>query len=223
MLDSNNPKQLIVEGADDLHAVVGLMRDHVDWPPGPHYAPVFIHNGGGLQEILKGKLLQTYIKQPTVKIFGVIVDADTAPGGTYKRIRQLCIELFPTMPESLSEAGLIVANDDDKRFGVWIMPNNMSQGNLETFLKYLVPEDAKEAWEHAVKSVDIAKNLGCPCLDSHTDKANLYTWLSWQNPPGQSAGVSLTKRVLDPRGNSGALFVAWFRNLYELPPRESLF
>lgn len=214
---------MIVEGADDRHSVVGLLKAHVDWPKPEHAWPVHIHMGNGAEEILSDGVLLTYLKGSTVKNFGIMLDADTKPRGRYAAVRKICLELFPNLPADLPAEGVVVANVDGQRLGVWIMPDNAADGSLETFLKYLVPADGKKLWEHAEKSVGDATTLGASFTPAHREKAVLYTWLAWQEPPGQAPGICLTKKILDPHSATAASFVAWFINLYELPPMATLF
>jgi hypothetical protein len=207
----------VVEGWDDLFSVVGLMCHHVNWPNGKTAAPVFIHMGNGAEEILKDGFLSAFLKGSVVKTLGVMLDGDSKPRGRYDRIRTLCSQFFPTLPNELPKEGLVVDNvSEQKRFGLWIMPDNCSEGCLETFLRHLVPDPLEPIWKHATDSVQAAKGIGCACRDGHISKANLYTWLAWQDPPGQSPGESLTKRILDPHSQSAAAFVDWFRRLYRL-------
>ena len=145
-----------------------------------------------------------------------MLDADLHVGGRYERIRQLCATLFPSLPGQLSQGGLVVENEDEKRFGVWLMPDNRSQGDLETFLRYLVPDAQEHLWQLACESVTAAVAGGAKCRDSHVPKANLYTWLAWQDPPGQSPGLALTKKILDPQSKYAESFVNWFKELYRL-------
>ncbi len=96
------------------------------------------------------------------------------------------------------------------------MPDNVSPGTLETFLHTLVPPESASLWAHARRAVASAKKRGALCREVHLPKAELYTWLSWADPPGQSPGLALTKRVLDPHLPSAQPFVAWFKRLYNL-------
>ena len=210
------PKQLVVEGIDDLHSVVGLMRAHITWPEKKTEAPVWIEIGRSAEEILEPGYLTAKIKTRDLEVLGVMFDADTKPRGRYERIRRLYSDLFPDLPEEMPATGLIADSQDGKRFGLWIMPDNASEGCLETFLRYLVPGESERVWEHAVESVQVAKKIGAKCRDVHDPKANLYTWLAWQDPPGQSPGLALTKKVLDPHSGTAGAFVAWFRGLYRL-------
>jgi hypothetical protein len=93
------------------------------------------------------------------------------------------------------------------------MPDNEAVGDLETFLRYLVPDQQQPTWQHAIAATTEAKRLGCGFRDTHMRKAQLYTWLAWQDPPAQIAGVALRNKVLDPVSPYAAAFVAWFRSL----------
>ena len=145
------------------------------------------------------------IKSSALQIAGVILDADTTPRGRYASIRSLCVTQFPNLPPELPAGGLIVENAQKKRLGVWIMPNNASDGSTETFLKWLVPDRYEATWKYAEQAVQAARVMGCPCRDVHVERAYLYTWLAWQDPPGQSPGVAIAKKVLDAKGQSAAI------------------
>jgi hypothetical protein len=184
---------------------------------GPHQAeqwPVFIESAGGVDKVLNVSLTAA-IKAAHVTNFGVVLDADDYAAGRYQRIQQLCSALFPSMPVTLPVEGLVVDNGE-KRFGVWLMPDNQAQGDLETFLRFLVPDSQARTWTLACDSVDRSRHLGAAWRDPHQAKARLYTWLAWQDQPGQSPGIALTARILDPKSNLAAPFVAWFRDLYQL-------
>ena len=143
-------------------------------------------------------------------------DANGNPKGRYERLRRSCLGLFPDMPEELPKTGLVLENGDQKRFGVWIMPDNIATGELETFLRYLVPDLSEPIWKYAAECVTTARDLGAECRETHIPKARLYTWLAWQDPPGYSPGIALTKKILDPHSPHASIFVAWFRDLYQL-------
>jgi hypothetical protein len=207
---------MVVEGFDDLFSVVGLMRAHITWSEDPRNAPVHIRVGFGAEGILKRGYLDGLLKGSVVKTLGVMIDADENAHGRYQSIQVLCEPFFQALPANIPQDGLVVENTEQKRFGIWIMPDNVSQGNLETFLKFLVPNRLAPTWAHALESAKTAKRIGCEYRDTHVEKANLYTWLAWQDPPGQSPGESLTKKVLDPNAASATAFVAWFRKLYQL-------
>ncbi|MGA2085275.1 MAG: DUF3226 domain-containing protein, partial [Terracidiphilus sp.] len=149
--------------------------------------------------------------------------APRAASGRYEAIRNACIGMFPNLPKHLLPEGVVVDNADGHRFGVWIMPDNTTERCLENFLKLLVPPECKVVWDHAEASVMNAQKLGCNLVGNNYAKAILYTWLAWQESPGQSPGIALTKKMLDPTNQAATSFVEWFRKLYQLQPKTMLF
>lgn len=213
---------MIVEGWDDVHSVVSLMRVFVDWPKDENGWPVYIHMGNGAEDILSDGVLTTYLKGSVVKIFGVMLDADDKAHSRYESIRNLCKDLFPDLPKQLPVDGVVVENTDSIRLGIWIMPDNQSNGSTETFLKCLVPSTEKPLWDHAENSTKEAQAIGAKFTETSWDKACLRTWLAWQDPPDLTPGIALRKKALDPHCDSTTSFVNWFRKLYSLEPRSTL-
>jgi hypothetical protein len=207
------PYQLIVEGEDDKFSVVSLMKAHIDWPEKKERAPVWIESGGGVDKILEPQYLTVKLKTPGLRALGVMLDADAKPQSRYESIRNGCTARFPELPREMPVGGLVSESTDQQRFGVWIMPDNVSEGCLENFLRFLVPDESEPLWMHAVESVARAKAMGAR---GHAEKASLYTWLAWQDPPGQSPGRALTQKILNPHANRALAFVTWFRRLYQL-------
>jgi hypothetical protein len=207
---------LIVEGADDKHSVIGLMKGHTSWPEERTAWPVWVEVGKSVEEILAPRYLTTEIKAPNAKIVGVMLDADIHTHGRYRRIQQLCSALFPNLPAQMPTDGLIADNGDNKRFGLWLMPDNISEGDLETFLRDLIPSEKEALWNQACDCVSDAISREAECRESHVAKANLYTWLAWQDPPGQSPGLALTKKILDPSSKRAETFISWFKELVQL-------
>jgi hypothetical protein len=209
--------RMVVEGQEDKYAVIALMGHHIMWPLDIDKAPVRIELGGGASDILATGFISGKLKESGVDILGVVLDADIDFDARWKRISHLCSNIFPTMPAKMPSEGLIMGNDDGMRLGVWIMPDNASQGMLETFLRYLVPDVSVPLMAYANEVVAIARrDCGSPCRECHIDKAIVHTWLAWQDPPGQPLGRALSAKILDPYRESAQPFVAWFKALYAL-------
>lgn len=102
------------------------------------------------------------------------------------------------------------------RFGIWIMPDNKMRGMLETFLTYMIPTDSATLWQFAQAVTNEAKGKGAVFTDPHLDKANIYTWLAWQNPPGRQLHQAIMERILHPNHPNARRFVTWFKALYGL-------
>src|SRR6202023_3166329 len=92
-------KVLIVEGVDDKHSVIGLMKSHVDWPEEKARWPVYVELGNSVSEILTPAFLTTHFKEAGVTTVGIMLDADTNPAGRYQSIRSTSSKFFSDLPE----------------------------------------------------------------------------------------------------------------------------
>ena len=215
-MSQNNSKRLLVEGADDLFVVVGIMEHHVQWPRQKEMAPVLIEFVGSVDGILDPIYLSTKLKESGLEILGVMIDADDQPEFRWQRFRDLCKHTISTLPEQMPPEGLIVDCLSGLRLGFWMMPDCSSSGMVETFLRHLVPEPEGALWTHATVSTDQARTHGARYRDVHTHKALVHTWLSWQDPPGERLGIALTKKIFDSQAPAARKFVNWFIQLYKL-------
>jgi hypothetical protein len=205
----------MVEGANDLHSVVSIMGEFVNWPKTKDQAPVGIEDMGSWDQVLASASISVRLKNPEIQILGLILDANDSLAERYRSFRGIC-QGFDT-PEQIPSGGLVVSNSE-KRLGLWIMPDNRSEGYLETFLRRLVPAQSRALWEHAVASTDAAANdpLRAPFKKQDTGKAYFYTWLAWQDSPGRPPGETIKKGHLDARAANAEAFVEWFLRLYQL-------
>lgn len=202
--------RLLVEGVEDIHAIAQLIGHFVLWPR--EDPPVRIVDCNG-DELLQGARISTEIK--TYDAVGVVLDADQNLAGRWNTVRNQATSIF-TVPAQLPAEGLILSNQEGRRFGVWIMPDNQQHGMLETFLKLLVPVQRAALWEYAEAATVEARNRGALFSTAHTDKAKMHTWLAWMEPPGQSLGHAIRARILDPSAVHAQNFVSWFIGLYGL-------
>jgi len=212
-------KFLLVEGKDDAHAVQGLVSHFVEWGSVERDWPVKIEQAGSDSELLRPSYVRNSLKVPGLEAVGIVVDANGGLDRRWASLRNTCAPLglgpFPDRPPA---EGFVVANVGGVRLGIWIMPDNRSDGMLETFLQYLVPAEDQRLWEHAKAASGEAKELGAPFKAVHEDKAHIHTWLAWQDPPGRPFGQALKARCLDPNSPAAQPFVDWFVRLFELAP-----
>lgn len=211
------PNVLLVEGAEDLKAIPYIMEANgVPWDAKPKNAPVWIEQSEGWSNLLEKDILSTELQNRGLKALGMIIDADADMNDRWQEIYTACRSSIADLPEALPETGLIHTTDQGIRFGIWVMPDNRSRGMLETFLSMMIPNDSEPLWEYAKTATIEAKNRGATFIPAHLDKANIYTWLAWQKPPGQPFPYALKDKILEPTHPQAQTFVNWFKQLYNL-------
>ncbi|MEZ5941542.1 MAG: DUF3226 domain-containing protein [Planctomycetaceae bacterium] len=211
-------KRLLVEGRDEQRLIPELIeRNGIVWGETRDEAIIDIEEFNGVENLLKPGVIEAELKASGLEELGIIIDADEDLEARWQAVRNRCLQEFSTqLPEELPQDGLVVERESGLRLGVWIMPDNLNNGMLETFLTYLVPDQGNTVYQHALTSVSKAKSIGAPYSESHEDKAIIHTWLAWQNPPGRQLHQAVIERILVPQSDRSKSFVDWFRRLYRL-------
>jgi hypothetical protein len=209
-------KVLLVEGAEDLRVIPELMEANgIDW--GTKQSPVvYIREYGGYEKIIALDVISTQLQASGLFALGIIIDADENPLGRWQSIRNASLKSIPNIPEVLPDEGLIHLAPNGVKFGIWVMPDNKMRGMLETFLTYMIPTGNETLWQFAQEAAQSAKKRGAGFTETHLDKANIYTWLAWQEPPGRQLHDSIKQRILNPTDPNAQKFVSWFKSLYDL-------
>lgn len=158
---------------------------------------------GGKEDVLK--LLPSFLKKiedsdNALQYLAIVVDADRLEHGSgYERTVEKVKEIVKKHDFSLAENkenGLIFKHPDGLAdFGLWIMPDNQQEGIVEHFIKQCISTDEQPLFSHAVQVIE---NIPSKKFKSHHyAKAEIATWLAWQNPPGRGLYGSLEDNLLD--------------------------
>lgn len=216
---------LLVEGETDKRVIPEFIeKNGIQWEFKPKQYVVKIKSKKSKESLLNQKQIQTELKDSQVKVLGIVVDADQNVQETQNKIEIICHSLagknfFDNKSNDKSNDGWIFELDSGKKFGVWMMPNNENEGMLETFLSNLIPEKNPEdnhLWQYTKEVVKEAKKRGATFKNVHQDKAQIHTWLAWQNEPGTQLHNALKFKILDPTHHQGKKFFDWFKQLYSL-------
>ena len=206
------PRKLLLEGETDKRVIPYLMEENgVEWPDPP---PVFIEPYHGVDELLKPEVIRTELKASGLEALGVVVDANGNAGARWDQLRTRCGADVAELPDQIPPEGLRVDFLGGPRFGVWIMPDNQHMGMLEDLLARLIPAEAGPLYNLARRCTAESRNNDAPYRDVHRTKAEMYTWLAWQDAPGLRLHEAVRHRVLDPEGPESRPFVTWFRGLF---------
>ena len=205
---------MLVEGETDKSVIPYLMEANgVAWPDRP---PVYIKPCGSVDEIVKPGVIEAELKESSLEALGIVVDADGDAAARWDELRTALHAEIAGLPDQIPAEGLQIVHAGRPRLGVWIMPDNRYEGMLEDFLVRLVPNDATDLFGLAQDCVGEARSNRAPFREVHESKAEVYTWLAWQDPPGLRLHEAVKHRVLDPMRPGSSHFVEWFRNLYRL-------
>jgi hypothetical protein len=207
---------LLVEGVQEVRVIPELIEANgIDW--GTKKNPiVYIRDNVGYSNLSDPDLIATELQESGRSALGIVLDADEKPDDRWYSIRNACHKSVPDLPADLPENGLICDAPNGIKFGIWMMPDNKQSGMLETFLAYMIPNETEILWQFAQSSVEEAKTQGAKFTEFQIDKANIYTWLAWQNPPGRQLHQAVMEKILDPKHPRAQKFVTWFKELYGL-------
>lgn len=203
-------KVLLVEGKDDEHVLKHISGNC----GGPRFDQVISHEG-------KSSLLdaiQVHLKaEGDTAIAGIVIDADTDLSARWQSLRDRLINLgYTSVPKTPDKEGTIIdapAGAFLPRVGIWIMPDNQTEGILEDFLRFLVP-DASPLFAHVTECVATIPSGERRFGPAAEPKVLIHTWLAWQEEPGRPMGTAITARYLDPSVRQVDTLIAWLKKLF---------
>lgn len=221
MLDKKR-HNLFVEGADDKHVIASLVTKHVTPPPFEFDSSHIIKSraaekgeGDNFEVALEDFV--TAIKNQKLERVGLVVDRDTPSHKRWEAVRERLLSVEGgslAIPDTTPASGLLFKGlRDDVRCGVWMMPDNLSNGALEQFIESLVPTH-QSVWAWSVEATKKARELAGLVAEKDISKAQLHAYLSWMESPGRPYGDAIRAGFLGHSSSAADAFVAWFRALF---------
>lgn len=216
---------LFVEGADDEHTLYALCT-HFNVPhtfvievpdsKGKINKSARSTHKGGIDNVFKA--LQGYLFASNIERLGIVVDADENLNVRWQKVRNILEKAgYTNLSYKPDPNGTVIKQEEKITVGVWIMPDNqIERGYLETFLTFLVPDsENNQAWHHAKASVDqLSEKPFVKEIADYTTKAEIHTFLAWQEDPGTPFGLSITKKFLQAESTESQSFVSWLNRLF---------
>lgn len=219
-------QHLIIEG-NDSWVLAELWRKHLPNPKGYPTKEIlkakgFFKPAGGYENV--PRLISTTLLTEGLTNLGIVVDAnekgvenrwDAIRNRLQNKFRKEILANFSPEP-----GGIIVKAEGLPTVGVWIMPDNQTNGYLEHFLSDMIPPKGKdELWNHTQQVLeDLQQQRFCEFSKIHHKKALVRTWLAWQKEPGLSYGTALSMGYFDAEVETAKPFVEWIANTFELEP-----
>lgn len=222
MLDK---KLLFVEGDDDLHVISALCQFYsvpklfkIKIPENRDIISIVqkTEKMGGINNVFRAVEFNLIEGSNAIECLGIVIDADTDLKAQWRKVKRILEKAgYEKLPNSPDENGTVIEQEFLPKFGVWIMPDNkIERGFLETFLTFLVPENDK-TWEQAKSCVDSLENKPFIKAEAdHTEKAEIHTFLAWQEEPGKPFGQAITAKYLQADKPQCSVFADWLKRLF---------
>ena len=220
--DQFSPKMLLVEGQNDLHVVLHLCNNHssfsvkgelgseqviLNQPPQTYFT---VEDKKGISELLKS--ISTEVRASGRQALGIVADADEDLPGRWSEISKEFQRADITLPALPHSDGTIVANAGLPRVGVWLMPNNQSGGELEDFVKEMIPAD-DSVWPLSQGYIDGIPEEARKFAQAKTAKAQVHAWLSARKNPRQM-GAAIGDGDLQTDFSLCQAFTSWLIKLF---------
>lgn len=216
-----NKKILIVEGESDKKFFESFIKKtqleigiQVDTP---------LSLGAGKDGKTAGfKLLPQLLKQLVdgrVTHLAMVVDADMRNDNwgyenTVKLIAEKISDSGYNDRPDRYDTGLSFPHSDGlNNFGLWVMPDNRSEGMLEDWIRTAIATKESSLLNIAI---DTVSRLPKPTKfnQRHTSKANIATWMAWQKIPGKGLEAVIDDELINMNSESVANFLSWLKHTY---------
>ena len=197
---------ILVEGTGDREFLYHLLNHH------GFTRNYLVKPKEGISNVLG--VLGTELKASDLQSLGLIVDADIDLAARWASLQAVLLDSgYANVPTQPDRDGTIVEEHGHPRVGIWLMPDNELPGVLEDFARLLVPT-GDALWEQAARCIDGIDPAERLFPNQYLIKAQIHTWLAWQEEPGTQLGLAITRRYLDPESPVAQRFVEWVRRLF---------
>lgn len=205
---------LLVEGPDDRHVFDHLLTHH------GLSGQFELEQSDGADAVLTS--LRTRLKFKSLQRLGIVLDTDPtdehpdAVAHLWLRVRNSLDRAgYMNTPEAPLPDGTIISESEKPIVGVWLMPDNVIPGMLEDFCRFLIA-DSDPLWVRALQTVEAIPEEERRFSVRHVAKANIHTWLAWQEEPGKPIGQAITKKYLDAGAPHALKLITGLRALFDL-------
>ena len=195
---------LLVEGPDDRSVIDHLRNRHESLPS------FEIEAKGGIKPLLAA--IGPEVKVPGRRAIGVVVDADRDAEARWAsvvdRLAQIGIEVG-----GLDPLGTIIPRSPAApTIGVWMMPDNRSPGEIEDFIRTMVPTE-DPVWPLAEDYIDGIPPAHRAFTSPKTLRAKVHAWLATRARP-RLMGTAIAANDLDITGENCRTLLAWLQRLF---------
>lgn len=196
---------LLVEGDDDYHVVDRLCKICKSMPC------FTILSKKGWPNLKKS--IGDHIDVHGQRAVGLVVDANASPESRWREIATELANVGIDVPNPSAGGTIVEGKMHRPRVGVWLMPDNVSPGELEDFVKTMIPCERDPVWPLASGFVESIPAEDRKFAMDKADKAKVYAWLATRKDPPRM-GSAVSAGDLDLGGELPTAFLGWLRKLF---------
>lgn len=202
------PKKLLLEGKDDCSVTRAVCEKL-------NITESFDLIDCGSKDEIPKKLKAYFLKKkPDIEAIGIVLDADTDFMSRWQSLERQLQDLGYSIAETRKEGVILKGEERQPDIGIWIMPNNTSVGMLEDFVQYLIPiDDQLLTFSKSILDELEKRELNKYKL-IHKAKAEIHTWLAWQETPGTPMGLAIKKAYLTTDNELCKFYGKWLDSLF---------
>ena len=214
---------LLVEGVDDKHLLWQICRRQevlflVERAGGDlsvtlrtQATSFHILDIGSRSELLQS--VRTTVDGSERPAVGIVVDADANLENCWNDVVNSFDRTGIRLPPTPEPTGTIIPeNGFSPRIGIWLMPDNESNGELEDFALGMLPAN-DTVWQSSVSYIDGIPHRERKFEPDKTDKAKLHAWLATRREPGRM-GAAVGAGDLEIEGSLCQNFLSWLTRLF---------
>ena len=194
---------LLVEGPDDKHVVRQLCRRQSV----PHFS---IKVAGTVETLLS--TVGAEMLAPGRQSVGVLIDADDDLQERWDELVDRLSEEGIRIPALPNPAGTIVNIVDGPPIGIWVMPDNVSPGELEDFVQKMIPA-GDAVWPKSQTYINQIPVKLRKFRPGKLLRAQVYAWLATREIPGRM-GAAMGAGDLNIDIENCNNFIDWLRRLF---------
>ena len=200
---------LVVEGLNDRH-VIRHLCERAD--PTLTFG---IQDYEGIDNVVSR--IRAYANSPDRPAVGFVLDADDDPNHTWRRVAGQLASAAPAIPLPTvpNPDGVIIPEDaatGHPRIGVWIMPDNVSLGELEDFVEQMIPTNDL-VWPMSQQYVNDIPPAHRKFAETKIFRAQIHAWLAVREDPRQM-GLAIRARDLNTDVPLPQNFLRWLTRLF---------
>lgn len=194
---------LLVEGPNDMHVVAHLWRRYRGIDPN-----FCISVKGSVEKLLQS--IRGEILNDERTAVGILLDADDFPINRWQSVDDRLKKAEITHQCNPTPSGIII--ESNPRVGVWLMPDNQNPGELEDFIKAMIPSN-DPVWPLSESYIDGIPQENRKFAAGKTLRAKVNAWLATREDP-RPMGMAINAGDLDVKAQLASNFVNWLQQMF---------